>query len=181
MTLFELIHDTKWDDTADVLCTYYKLEEDDIEAHFKAFVKIKSLDLIPSNMRILLTKVVETWQGETETYWDIHGKDGSKIKDSSDYENFKDIITEERANQEESYALEFKAWKEWLGMAIDPATLNNPELPRAEMLAHILYEMTYIGYNEIEVQSKKEQIDARAEEALESTKEKPKRPTPYNN
>jgi len=168
MTLFELIHDVKWDDIAASLRTHYELDEDAVESHFQAFMKIKTLNPTPTKMRICLMKVVEDYDGKPHEYpyWDISGKDGSRIKDSEDYENFKDSISEERANQEESYALEFRPWKEWLGMAIDSDTANNLDLSRADILAHVLYEMTFVGFDEIEVQSKKDNLDARLEEAL---------------
>lgn len=47
------------------------------------------------------------------------------------------------------WAIEFRPWAEWLGMAVeaDPAL----ELSEADMLANILYEMTFVGWDDEEI------------------------------
>src|SRR5262249_36274503 len=47
-------------------------------------------------------------------------------------------------------ALEFRPWKEWLGMSIAAITLK--EFTELEIIAHCLYEMTFIGFDEKEIQ-----------------------------
>ena len=48
-------------------------------------------------------------------------------------------------------AIEFTAWKKWLGMGIDKQTLK--EFTELEIIAHCLYEMTFAGYDENEIQA----------------------------
>lgn len=50
-----------------------------------------------------------------------------------------------------SLAIEFTAWNEWQGMDIDKKSLQN--FSELEIIAHCLYEMTFVGFEEEEIQA----------------------------
>lgn len=50
------------------------------------------------------------------------------------------------------YAIEFTPWSEWLGMHIHP--LSFKEFTPLDILCHCLWEMTWDGFNEKEIQGK---------------------------
>lgn len=54
------------------------------------------------------------------------------------------------------YGLDFTDWRECLGMEIDPLTLEWCSGP--EILAHVLWEITFYGYSNEEVQAKKSEF-----------------------
>lgn len=49
-----------------------------------------------------------------------------------------------------SYALEYTPWEEWLGMRIDKSSLQHYNY--LEIAAYCLWEMTWRGYNQTEIQ-----------------------------
>lgn len=85
-------------------------------------------------------------ENETQTYVDVYGR--KIVKDES-------VITD-------SYALEFVEWENWLGMDLAPETIK--KFSDLEIVAHCLYEMTFVGYEEEEIQEKFETIKGQTEE-----------------
>lgn len=49
-------------------------------------------------------------------------------------------------------------------MEIDSDTANNINLTEADIIAHILYEMTFCGYEEKEIQDKVDELEERVDE-----------------
>jgi hypothetical protein len=66
-------------------------------------------------------------------------------------------------------AIEFCPWNDWLGMGIDKLTLK--EFTELEIIAHCLYEMTYAGYDENEIQEEFDKIKDIQEEYKNLTDE----------
>lgn len=76
-------------------------------------------------------------------------------------------------NKEEEYpqGLELTPWKKWLGMEVDQQSLN--DYSKVEIVAHCLYEMTYMGFSEDDIPKTLDKIDRkRKEEKLRSVQEK---------
>ena len=78
-------------------------------------------------------------------------------------------IEEDPNSITDSYAIEFVAWEKWLGMDLAPETTKI--FSDLEIIAHCLYEMTFIGYNEEEINDQFEMINDRVEEYKNLTKE----------
>jgi hypothetical protein len=68
-----------------------------------------------------------------------------------------------------SYALEFTPWAEWLGMEINNEAFEKFTEP--EILSHILYEMTFMGFDEEKILNQKQELDKRIEEIENMTEE----------
>lgn len=49
-----------------------------------------------------------------------------------------------------SYAIEFTSWNQWLGMKIERKTLKL--FPEIDIICHCLWEMTFMGFEEKEIQ-----------------------------
>lgn len=62
----------------------------------------------------------------------------------------------------ERYAIEYEPWPRWLGMAVHVAP--ELELSDADMLANILYEMSWAGFDEADIAAQKDEIMERKEE-----------------
>ncbi len=56
----------------------------------------------------------------------------------------------------EFYAIEFRPWEDWLGMEIDPETLKT--ISSLDIICHCLWEMTFIGYEQDEIQKQWQEI-----------------------
>ncbi len=62
----------------------------------------------------------------------------------------------------DSYAIEFLEWDKWLGMDLAKETTKN--FSDLEILAHCLYEMTFIDYNEQAIQKQFKSLNNKLED-----------------
>lgn len=81
----------------------------------------------------------------------------------ADYGGILDLYGKKK-DEEQRYALEFTPWAEWLVMDV---RVNGVDLTPAQMIAQCLYEMTYFGYNEDDIQAHHAEIDRRVDEILD--------------
>lgn len=65
-----------------------------------------------------------------------------------------------------AYAIEFVQWAEWLAMEVRILP-ECGEISPVEPLAHIFWEMTWVGYDESEIADQKQEIMDLADEANE--------------
>ena len=179
MKFKQLIDDTTWEQIEEALIRIYNVTPHNMEGYMSVVQKLSNMTPKESvDMRICITWVPPDprWSDKDDIgYWDVHGKDGTLVKESSDFEYFKDNCSEEVANSEQSFALEFNDWNEWLGMSIDPETANNIELRRADIIAHILYEMTFIGYDEEEIKEQSDELKRQVDEIKNMSEEELKK------
>lgn len=101
-------------------------------------------------MRIVLRQLIPEDEDEGP-YVGVSGRDGTLAANLPDGEA-----------REESYALEFAPWQEWLGMTIDPETLARYN--EEDILAHCLGEMTFLGYEQGIVGAKARRLEQAVEE-----------------
>ena len=92
------------------------------------------------------------------TYKDIYHKLRVMIQTDSDIQIIlKEYFDEgsyidvsgKKPDQNESLALEFIPWTEWLGMTINERTLES--FNELEIIAHCLFEMTFVSFDEDEI------------------------------
>ena len=146
MKLIDLIRNNAWLTVESALLQDYPEEEKNLSGYEEVFNYLKSIPVSESSMAIEIKRVTDDF--DKEEYADVSGK----IKAA-------DGETEE---QVESYALEFTPWSEWLGMAIDEDTLNRYTEP--EIIAHCLYEMTFIGFDEETIQAERDKLKKQIDE-----------------
>ncbi len=78
-------------------------------------------------------------------------------------------VSGKRMNETMKYALEFSPWENWLGMELDKITLR--EFSHYDIIAHSLYEMTYIGYSQDEIKQQLEELNSAVDEIKNMTEE----------
>lgn len=121
-TLYQLFHEVKWDDVKEVLIKHYPDYESSIKGFELAFHEI--LEMKPKENKygyyVVVDKVVE----EAGEWYDVYGK---------------------KPNDVQTWALSFYAWDEWLGMYVDKDSLLS--MTKEEYIAHVLWEMTYYGFD----------------------------------
>lgn len=155
MKFYELIHANNWLSIEMTLLDLYPDQFNMLEEYRNVFERLKNLEPEESKWRIILSEEEEDPDddGEITTYIDVSGQDGTKDENGT-------II---------SYALEFTEWKEWLGMDIDTQTFEN--FTELEIIAHCLYEMTFVGFDEDEIQGELRSFDKTVEEYKNLTEE----------
>lgn len=110
----------------------YLSDEDEIDAHKEAFEKLLRLPDEPSDIQIDIRHI----QDDGEDYYEVCGLEK---------------IEEKGEEKTEHLAIEFSPWSEWLGMQISEDT--EKEYNELEIISHCLYEMTYAGFTEEEIQN----------------------------
>ena len=158
MKLYQLIQTNSWLSVQLTLLNLYPDQEDNISAYESIYSELKQMSEVNTDMQIVLKQCFDDETGE-ESYVDVSG-----CKESDD----KDIFSE-------SYAIEFTPWNNWLGMTIKKNTLS--EFNELEILSHCLYEMTFVGYNEEDIQGQFSDINDDIEKYKSMTDEEKKNGT----
>jgi len=172
------------DKVMDVLRDYYYSEDTEekreaqivgYEEVFNKLLVMTPVDKVSGNFdnnpnphwRIYLDLVLPDGKFVDEPYIDVHAKNGTLQKEAEDYKYWKDNpnTTEEFANSEISYAIEFTPWDEWLGMDISEETLE--QFPYEEIIAHCFWEMTFVDWSPDEIKKKSDELEAQVKEIEE--------------
>ena len=151
MKLVEIIKSNSWLSIEMTLLKLYPDQFESIEAYKKVFDRLQELDVEENEIEIVIE---QEYDEETRELGigNVYGID----KNSTDkYTN--------------SLALEFTQWKKWLGMII--SELTEREFTELEIISHCLYEMTYVGYEEDEIQSELSKLEKTMEEYKNLTSE----------
>jgi len=155
MKLNDLIKSYNWLSIELTLLRLYPDQEIMVDDYQNVFEKLRFLALDEYDMSIVLNEYDCDPDDESEvrTYVDVSGrKKGKELNSMTD-----------------SYAIEFVAWEKWLGMDLAPETTK--KFSDLEIIAHCLYEITFIGYNEEEIIEQFETINDRVKEYKNLTKE----------
>jgi len=158
MKTFEtLIQNNAWSSIELTLLELYPDEKENIAGYQKMFNQLQLLSPTPSEIIIVVK-------------WETDDFDGTKYVDvSGKYNNPK---TEE---EKFSQALDFTPWSEWLAMKIATESLHN--FNELEIIAHCIYEMTFVAFEEEEIQNKIQSIEEEAEKYKNMTEEERKENT----
>ena len=161
MKLIDIINANHWLSVELTLIQLYPDQEKMLDEYRSVYEILKNTEPENNSMRIVLTEYDSDPDDESElkTYVDVSGEDDTKNENGQ-------II---------SYAIEFVAWNRWLGMDITPETLKN--FTELEIIAHCLYEMTFIGFDEDEIREQRESLDNSIEEYNNLTEEEKKKRT----
>jgi hypothetical protein len=145
MKLCELFRRVKWEKVLPILKDRYDIVGD-LSDYEKAFYNIKKL--MPTYNSEIMT---------IELKWDLFPSSDSVPDTACEVVGKKD-------DENDSYALEFELWTDWIGMDVSNSTLFS--LSEEEIVAHCLYEMTFLGYNIEDVLVRKDEIYERIDSAM---------------
>jgi len=146
MKLIELIRQNSWLSVELTLLDIYPEEKKNISGYEEIFRQLVSMAVIESDMIIEIKREIDDF--DNEEYIDISGRKKNEPKDQKE--------------QEVSYALEFTPWSEWLGMQIDMTSIKN--FTELEIISRCLFEMTFMGFDENEIQEELNKINDTTEE-----------------
>lgn len=160
MKLYQLIQSNNWLSVKLILLQLYANQAESIEAYEEVFYKLHNMQSIESSTEIIFSEVSDTdIDGHEQSYVDVSGRRKNNLEQ------------EER----ESLALEFAAWNEWLGMEINEETVRT--YTELEIIAHCLYEMTFIDFDEQSIQEEFEKLNNTIEEYKNMTDEEKEKNT----
>ncbi len=120
------------------LLNLYPDQKESIDAYRIVFERLQILEPVNDDMLIVLKECASDIDEEDDsasTYVDVSGRK----------------LIPDPGSLTDSYALEFDKWENWLGMELAPETINN--FNELEIIAHCLYEMTFCGYDQEDIQA----------------------------
>jgi hypothetical protein len=156
MKLHDLIKSYNWLSVELTLLRLYPDQEKMLDDYRNVFEKLKITEPAEyDELEIILTEYDcdPNFESHNETYVDVSGQ--KKIPDPNEITN--------------GYAIEFLEWDKWLGM--DLATETTKNFSDLEIIAHCLYEMTFIDYDEEAIQEQLKSLNDRVEEYKQLTDE----------
>ena len=137
--LHDLVHGVRWDEVEAALLRLYPGEAEEVDRFRQAYERLAALTPAPSAFVIRF----EWCTDELEEWLSVSGEDGT-LRDDGEPEGF---------------ALELTPWSEWLGMAVGEEVLR--EYGEADIVAHCLFEMTAVGFDEETIRAQLEEIERR--------------------
>ena len=168
MNFRQLLDSVTWPEVKAAILWAYPDEENALGQYKVLLAKLKQMQPIPSEMRIVLE--LSSVDAESEKpAMDVIGRDGSLNRDREDFPLFRDSLDASYADAETNWALSFRPWEEWLGMQIDAGTLKNQGA--SQIIAHCLWDMTFHGFDQTEIRETLEEIERRADEVKAMTEE----------
>lgn len=128
--------------------------ESGAEAYKHAYDILQSLEAStePTTMRVVVDHVYDAWEDEPDIdpddYINVYGKDPNSevCKDTG------------MSGEEISWGLSFSPWTDWLSYDVEVITEDERCSSELKVLAHILWEMTFCGYDEEDVEDKLDEI-----------------------
>ncbi|NCU34954.1 hypothetical protein EOM75_02920 [Candidatus Falkowbacteria bacterium] len=154
MKLKKFIQSNAWLSVEEILLQLYPDEEKNISGYKKVFEELLFMHPEDSEISIVVAHQKDDYDGEE--YVNVSGK----------YANPK---SEE---EEFSQAIEFTSWNKWLGMEISQESLQH--FSELEIISHCLYEMTFVGFEEEEIQKELNSLEKSIEEYKNMTDEEKK-------
>jgi hypothetical protein len=162
MKLYDLIKSNNWLSVELTLLKLYPDQDKMLDEYRNVYEKLKIIEPVDyDELEIVLTEYDcdPNLESDKETYVDVSGQ--KKIPDPNAITN--------------GYAIEFLEWDKWLGMDLARETIIN--FSELEIIAHCLYEMTFIDYEEDEIQGQFNSINDRIEEFKKLTDEEKEQKT----
>jgi hypothetical protein len=156
MKFAEIIKSNVWLSVEIILLRLYPDEKNNISDYESVFNDLKCM--IPTETEISIVVSRETDDFDNHEYINVSGY----------YNNPKDNDNE----LTNSLAIEFTSWDKWLGMDIDTKTLK--DFTELEIISHCLFEMTFVSFEQDEIQEKMNKINGMADEIKNMTEEEKK-------
>lgn len=160
MILRDLIVSNSWLSVELTFAGLYPDQASSLNGYERVFNELKTLPPINSEITILISNEIDSF--DNEPYVNVSGYNNSKTSRS-----INDLT--------DSLALEFTPWNEWLGMRIDENSLKY--FNQLELIYHCLHEMTFMGFNQNEINNEWQKIIKAEQEYKQMTKEEKERST----
>lgn len=139
--LKDFVQDANIDDVMEAMCKYWPDQIESKDGYADVLETLKNIKADVTNWKIRVEKVHE---------------DGYDWLDTEGY------IPNSKYGY---YSISFDPWKHWAGMNIEQETLNT--LSKNEIIAGILYDMTFHGFTEERIEEELTKINQSFKELLE--------------
>ena len=141
MKLAELIAKVDPDEIVREILAAYPDEAKNEAGYRRVLAQLAEMAMEPpkDGMAIVIAREPADAPYSNEPWWHVYGRN---------------------AQDDANWALDFTPRGQWLGMQV---RVKNVDLTPAQMAAHALWEMTWHGFDEVEVKDRKDDLDAEIE------------------
>lgn len=151
MTFKQFLQNNAWLSISATLLELYPDEEKNSAGYEAVFEKLLMMNPEETDMTIVVTQVKDDFDGE-------------------EYVNVSGTHNHPKTEEEKfSQAIEFSPWNQWLDMDISTESLN--DFSELEIIAHCLYEMTFVGFEEEDIQEELSDLEKTVEDYKAMTEE----------
>ena len=154
MKLSDLIRSNTWLSVEFTFSEIYPDQNKNLDVYGDIFEKLKWMEMEESDFTIELKQCYDDETME-EDFVEVYGLKQNPSED-----------------EKCGYALEYSPWNEWLGMTVSNKALT--EFTEFEIIAHCLYEMTFMGFDEETIREEMDELNRRIEEIENMTEEEKK-------
>ncbi|RLD44046.1 MAG: hypothetical protein DRI89_03750 [Bacteroidetes bacterium] len=159
MKFTDLIKTNSWLSIEMVLIQLYPGEKKSVSAYEQVFNDLKLMEPVAGDVSIVLSN--ENDDFDNSSYVDVSGRENNPKENPNE-------LTD-------SLAIEFTPWNEWLGMDIEKNILQ--DFTELEIIVHCLYEMTFMGFDEEEIQAEMDKLNSISDEYKNMSDEEKKENT----
>ncbi|MBF0405862.1 MAG: hypothetical protein HQM10_00800 [Candidatus Riflebacteria bacterium] len=161
-----LIQKYSWEDVWPTFRKLYPDQKKSREGYKQVFSELRTVKPKATKMRIVVEEVPA--ERNQEGYVHVSWKNGT-LKKAIHSKHFNDGG---KSDPEESFAIEFTSWEEWLGMRIDQSSAER--FYEVEIIVHCLWEMTFAGFDQASIKEQINELKRRVEEIKNMTEEERK-------
>lgn len=161
-----LIEKYSWEDVWQTFRKLYPDQKKSREGYKQVFSELRTIKPKATKMRIVLEEVPA--ERNQEGYVHVSGKNGT-LKTAVRSKHFND---DGKSDPEESFAIEYTPWEEWLGMRIDQPSAE--KFSEVEIIVHCLWEMTFAGFDQASIKKQINELQRRVDEIKNMTEEERK-------
>jgi hypothetical protein len=144
-----LVMTTEWGDLQDALIRLYPDQEKNIYGYEDVYYELLTLERVDNDMFIHISFTEEEWG----SWFEVHGRNGS--------------MNEHHPDLEQTFALEFTPWEEWLDMDVHYMTME--KYANVDILAHCMYELTRCGFTQGQIKEQLDELDRRIKSIEDGT------------
>jgi hypothetical protein len=159
MTFGELLYQEKEniDEILNRMFELYEGQEKNREGYVKVFNTLAEMEPKETDMVLNIKHVKQDYEfaDYTDEWEDVHGTNGRTMAQECEGCD---------SDEEVSWALEFQAWNKWVGMKIAEDTMERYSVN--DVIAHCLFEVTFMGFDEKTIQEELKNINDIKDEAL---------------
>ncbi len=170
MKLKELIDKSEWINVKKSLLESYPDDEVNPKEYEDVYKTLSSMASKETDMIICIEESFDE-EYDDEPNISVFGRDGTLNREIKDFKYLSKSEDMEYANSEACYSLDLVPWDIWIGMEIDPLSLE--KYSETEIIAYCLWEMTFAGFDQDEIREQANEVCARVTE-LDSMPEEEK-------
>lgn len=145
MNLADLVGNTAWPDVEEALTRLFPGRSGQVSAYRELFEELGRMAPSPQTMRVSIEE--EIFPPDNLAIVQVLGRDGTLQRDVAGWpELFEESVGSPAGEREVTFTLCRYTNADWLGMTVEPATLQS--FTQGEVLAHILVDMTRLGFSD---------------------------------